>query len=234
MLSNFFFVTFCYYGICFISERLFVSGDLYLSMFYTTLSEIPGILIAIKFLDRTGRKGMMSICWFVFVFLSFLILLMPSNENASSFTKTLVVAFVFIARCSVTMVFLVLFVYFSEYYPTVIRSTALGFGSSLGRIAGMITTVVAEDLTVVVAMLIYCLCGFFSFLLTLMLPMDTTGLKMMDQVNRGDVEMSRFSRNSSASASWSDDKKVDNLIEELHGGIRGQLQQFKAHVQRLK
>jgi len=162
LLTNFFSVTFCYYGICFISERLFKTGSLYSSMFFTTLSELPGIFLALIFLERTGRKRMMWICWFIFALFAMLIMLFPPGETGRNH-KVFDVVFVFVARCSVVIVFLVIFVYFSEYYPTVIRSTTLGIGSGLGRIAGMLTTVVAEDLDIVVAMLIYCLFGFFSF-----------------------------------------------------------------------
>lgn len=227
LLTNFFCVTFCYYGICFISERLFKTGNLYSSMFFTTLSEFPGIFLAVIFLDRTGRKGMMNICWLLFALFTMLIMLLPPRETTGRAHTAFDVIFIFLARCAVTIVFLVIFVYFSEYYPTVIRSTALGFGSSLGRIAGMITTIVAEDLSIVVAMTIYCLMGFFSFALTLMLPHDTTGLKMKDHINRGDVEMSWYSHSRN-----SEEKRVDDVVQELHVGMRGQLQQLKAYALR--
>jgi len=152
-----------------------------------------------------------------------LIMLFPPGGTGRVHT-VLDVAFVFVARCAVIIVFLVIFVYFSEYYPTVIRSTALGVGSGLGRIAGMITTVVSEDLNIVVAMMIYCLIGYFSFFLTLLLPQDTTGLKMKDEVNRSDIEMSWYH--------WyrrkSEETKSDDVVQELHGGIKGQLQQLRA------
>jgi len=226
MLINIFCAVFCYYGICFISERLFKTSDLYFSMCFTTLSEVPGIFLAVAFLDRIGRKGMMNICWLFFGVLCLLIMLFPPTETSGSVQRGFDIILVFSARCSVTTLFLVIFVYFSEYYPTVIRSTALGLGSSLGRIAGMITTIVAEDLRIVVAMKIYSIFGFFSFVLTLLLPQDTTGMKMTDQVDRGEVEMSWYSR---SSGNVSEEKK-SHEIEVLHGGIMGKLQQFKAYV----
>lgn len=226
MLSNFFCATFCYYGICFISERLFHSGNLYTSMISTTLAELPAIFIAVIFIDRTGRKAMMYLCWFAFGVLTLGILLLSPSETNDSNQETFDIVLVFLSRCSVSMLFLVLFVYFSEYYPTVIRSTALGFGSSLGRIAGMITTVVAEDLSLVIALAIYSLLGFLSFALTLMLPQDTTGLKMRDYVDREHKEMSRYKRSSDVVG----EEKDGNDIEVLQSGMRGKLQQFRAHA----
>jgi len=222
MLTNFFSVTFCYYGICFISERLFKSGNLYRSIFLTTLSEMPGIFIAVFFLDWTGRKGMMKICWFVFGTLTLLTTLLPPTDSSSSLQRTFDVTFVFIGRCAISTLFFVLFIYFSEYYPTVIRTTALGFASSMGRIAGMITTFVAEDTEVVAAMLIYTIFGFFSFFLTVLLPQDTTGMEMRDQVDRGKVEMSTYSRNR--------DEDIEDDLRELSGGIKGKVQRLKANA----
>jgi len=152
-------------------------------------------------------------------------LLLPS-ETTNSEQRKLVVAFVFFARCSVTMLFLVVFVYFSEYYPTVIRSTAIGFGSSLGRIAGMITTLVAEDIKLDIAMVVYAVLGFLSFSLTLTLPQDTTGLKLRDHVDRGDIEMSSYSRNTVDG----EEEQNQDKVKQLHSGIKGKLQQMKAYT----
>jgi len=222
MLTNFFTVTFCYYGICFISERLFKSGNLFSSMFLTTLSEVPGILFGVFFLDKTGRKGMMNICWAIFAVLSLVITCMPPRDGAGSLQTILDVTFVFISRCAVSTLFYVLYVYFSEYYPTVIRAVALGFGSSLTRFAGMITTFVAEDLSVATAMLAYTLVAFMSLVLALLLPQDTTGLIMKDQVDRGGLEMSWYSRNTN-------EENGDDL-QQLHGGVKGKMQQFRAYA----
>jgi MFS family permease len=226
MLTNFFCTTFCYYGICFISERLFQAGDLYVSMFCTSISELPAIFLAVMFIDRTGRKGMMNICWLVFCIICLVIMLLHPGEISEGNQRMMDIILVFLARCSVTMLFLVVFVYFAEYYPTIIRSTAVGFGSSLGRIAGMITTVVAEDLSLVHAMLIYSILGLCSVVITLILPQDTTGLKMKDFVDRCNMEMSWFAKNFE-----NGNKELNgDDVERLHSGIRGILQKLKAYM----
>lgn len=226
MLINFFCTTFCYYGICFISERLFQAGDLYLSMFCTSISELPAIFLAVMFIDRTGRKRMMNICWLVFGVLCLVIMLLIASHPSDSNRKTVEVILIFFARCCVTMLFVVVHVYFAEYYPTVIRSLALGFGSFLGRIAGMITTVVSEDLSLTHALFIYTVLGYFALVLTLMLPQDTTGLKMRDFVDRSEVEMTRYSRNSENGS----EEQMGEDVEELHLGMKGKLQQLKAYT----
>jgi len=226
MLNNFFCASFCYYGICFISERLFKAGDLFLSMFFTTISEIPAIVLAVMFIDFTGRRGMMNICWCFFGVFSLLILVLLPGDTTGSEERTFIVIFVFLTRLSVYMLFLVLFVYFSEYYPTVIRSTALGFGSSLGRIAGMITTVVAEDISLESAMIVYAGIGFFSFVMTLILPQDTTGQKMRDHVDRSVTEVNSYSSN----LVHDNEEFTENNVKELHNGIKGKLQRLKAYT----
>jgi len=226
MLTNFFCASFCYYGICFISERLFNAGDLYLSMFFTTTSEIPAIVLAVMFIDFTGRRGMMNICWGFFGVFSLLILVLLLGNTTGSEERIFIVVFVFLTRLSVYMLFLVLFVYFSEYYPTVIRSTALGFGSSLGRIAGMITTVVAEDICLENAMIVYAGIGFFSFVMTLILPQDTTGRKMSDHVDRSVTDVISYSSN----LVHDDEELTENNVKELQSGIKGKLQRLKAYT----
>eukprot|EP00495_Collosphaeridae_sp_1-RS-2012_P008208 TRINITY_DN8136_c0_g2_i1.p3 TRINITY_DN8136_c0_g2~~TRINITY_DN8136_c0_g2_i1.p3 ORF type:complete len:51 (-),score=7.48 TRINITY_DN8136_c0_g2_i1:381-533(-) len=47
---------------------------------------------------------------------------------------------------------------------------------------------------------------------------------MKDEVNRGDVEMSWYH----SYRRKSEEEKGDNMVQELHGGIKGQLQQLRA------
>jgi len=218
LLMSFFNSTFCYYGICFISERLFRHGSLYFAMFLTTLSEVPGIFFGVLVLDYTGRRGMMNICWFLFSVLAVIISLLPPSEKTGDLQRGFDIMFVFVARCAVSTLFYTLYVYYSEYYPTVIRSTALGIGSAIGRVAGMITTVVAEDLNLVSAMMIYSLFGFFTLFLTVMLPQDTTGMEMKDQVDFSSLELKIVN-----------DENGDE-VQELSHGIKGRFQQLKAYA----
>merc|ERR550534_827817 len=75
-------------------------------------------------------------------------------------------------------------------------------------------------------MIVYVAMGVFCFVITLMLPQDTTGLKLNDHVDRSAVEMNRYLRNS---RNGNEDSN-ENKIEELNSGIKGKLQQLKAYT----
>jgi len=90
----------------------------------------------------------------------------------------------------------------------------------------MITIVVAQDISLKNAMIVYVGMGVFSSVITLLLPQDTTGLKLNDHVDRSAVEMNRYLRNS---GNGNEDSN-ENKIEELNSGMRGKLQQLKAYT----
>lgn len=222
LLSCFFATTFCYYGICFVSERLFKEGTLFFSMFITTLSEVPGIFLGAALLDRMGRKGMMTTCWFFFTVTTMIITLNPPSASTGDIQRAFDLVLIFVGRCAASTQSMVIYVYFSEYYPTIIRTTALGIGSSLGRIGGITTSIVAADFNLVTAMMTYSLLGGFSFFITIMLPQDTTGGEMKDQLDKSDCDMSWYSRHKN--------EGEGDEVRELSSGIKGKFQQYKAHA----
>ena len=189
LLLSFFLLVFGYYGISFISERIFEAAtktdasnnDTYDEMAITTASEIPGLIIGIFFLDRIGRKKTMIYCFGIFTICCIFLLF----EFVQS-SDVLGIMFVFFGRMTISLAFLVAYVYFSEYYPTVIRTTALGFASSLGRVAGMITSFVSEDLSITLAMLLYGIGGLIAFICVILLKQDTTGMDMATEINKRD------------------------------------------------
>jgi hypothetical protein len=62
MVINFMMSLGCYYGIVFVSERLFQNTSLYECEFITTLAELPAVVVA-WYIDRIGRKKMMEVTW---------------------------------------------------------------------------------------------------------------------------------------------------------------------------
>merc|ERR1712129_404380 len=77
--------------------------------------------------------------------------------------------------------FMSIYIYFSEYYPTAIRSTALGMASALGRIAGMSTSIVSEDTPFGIGILLYAISGGIAFLCVLGVG-ETMGQSMATSV----------------------------------------------------
>lgn len=179
MFTTTFSAAFCYYGIFFVSRILLQAHDIYFSMLLISLSEIPGILLGFYFLDQTGRKGLLGICWFLFSVVCIILVKIPEIGDDGSWWMTTVVLLL-CAQCSMNMALVIVFIYIEEYYPTVIRSTADGYASSLSELASVATTVVSNNFTNKTSILLYTICSLFAFILTLMLPQDTTGMAMKE------------------------------------------------------
>merc|ERR1712066_503750 len=131
LLAAFFSCVLTYYGICILSDEIFKGEHLYYDMFISTLSEVPGLFFGWLMLDRIGRKKTMYIFYAVFTVACCLLVWKPILENES-----LAVFLVFTARMAISTSFYVIYIYYSEFYPTIIRNVALGLASSVGRIAG--------------------------------------------------------------------------------------------------
>ena len=169
---------FGYYGISFISERyfeLFGNFDIYSEMVISTSSEIPSLLLGLFMLDRFGRKNTMTINFGIFAFCC--IGLSISND-----TPYFGLFGVFLARMSISLSFMAIYIYFSEYYPTVIRSTALGCASALGRFAGIATSYISQDLSIKMGMMLYGLSGIVASVSINSLPQDTLGKDLATSV----------------------------------------------------
>ncbi|KAG9140842.1 hypothetical protein Leryth_010391 [Lithospermum erythrorhizon] len=151
----FFGLTFSYYGIILLTSELSSPDNkcrstvsmvpnskpddsLYITVFITSLAEIPGLAISAFIVDRIGRKISM-VMMFGFCFA----LLLPLVTYQSRIITTVLL---FGARMFISATFNVLSLYAPEVYPTNIRSTGVGIASSVGRIGGMVCPMVAVGL----------------------------------------------------------------------------------------
>ena len=183
-----FMCVFGYYGISFISVRFFSTGEdlgdepwkhnkLYVESLISASSEIPGLFLGMVILDRIGRKMTMLISFSAFSMTSFA-LVFDDVQN----TEWLGVVMVFTARLTVSLGFTVIYIYFSEYYPTNIRSTALGMAASLGKIAGISTGFVSEELPFSMGILLYAISGVIA-LIAVGFVSETMGHNLRDSIS---------------------------------------------------
>ena len=175
-------ITFAYYGVSFLSERFFDQlgsqsddddTDKYWKIAVTTSSEIPGVLVAMLTLDRIGRKWSMML-YFGFSAISCFCLIDEELQNIEPLSVTLV----FVARGCASIAFFVVYIYFSEYYPTQVRNTALGLAASLSRISGMSTTYLSQSDDISYSFFLLGLASSCGFVATSMLQQDTTGVDL--------------------------------------------------------
>merc|ERR1711862_404822 len=88
-----------------------------------------------------------------------------------------------VSRGSIAASFNAIWIYTPEAYPTRVRATALGFGSSMARVAGIITPFVANGLIKVnyfIPFVIYVLANILGFVAAALLPFETKGLSLPD------------------------------------------------------
>eukprot|EP01084_Bolivina_argentea_P110884 197940_1 len=172
-----FITTFTYYGISFLSERFFdqlTSGEndteKYWKVVVTTSSELPGIIIGMFVLDVIGRKMFMVIAYGI-CGVCMLCLINIDIQNIEWLSLILV----FVGRMCAIMVFYVLYIYFTEYYPTQIRNTSLGFANGLARFGGMMATYVAQSGNIAYAFYLIGLAAVCGCVASYLLKQDTTG-----------------------------------------------------------
>ena len=117
---------FGYYGISFISERYFeqldddfnVNDDIYWQMTVTTTSEIPALIFGVLLIERIGRKR--TLMWSFFIFsISCLLLIIRIIQ----YSRIIGIILVFFGRMWISLAYMVIFIYFTEYYPPWIRAS---------------------------------------------------------------------------------------------------------------
>ncbi|KAK9097631.1 hypothetical protein Sjap_023128 [Stephania japonica] len=152
----------------------------YGDVFITSIAEFPGLLLAAVTVDRLGRKLSMS----SMLFLSCLFLL-PLIFNHS---ENLTTGLLFGARMSITGSFAILYIYAPEIYPTSVRTTGVGVGSSVGRLGGMVCPLVAvglvSDCHRTAAILLFGAIVLFSGVAVVLFPLETKGRELSDSLQK--------------------------------------------------
>ncbi|KAI3740389.1 hypothetical protein L2E82_30818 [Cichorium intybus] len=94
----------------------------------------------------------------------------------------------FMARICITTTFMVAYIYAPEIYPTSVRTTGVGVGSSVGRIGGMICPLVAVGLIhgchQTAAILLFKFVIFSSGVCVMLFPFETSGWELTDSTVR--------------------------------------------------
>ncbi|KAJ0735315.1 putative major facilitator, sugar transporter, major facilitator superfamily [Helianthus annuus] len=148
----------------------------YKDIFITSFAEFPGLLISAFTIDKLGRKLSMSIMFFLCC-----LFLLPLVSHQP---QTVTTALLFLARVCITTTFTVVYIYAPEIYPTSVRTTGVGVGSSVGRIGGMICPLVAVGLIhgchQTAAILLFEFVIFSSGVCVLLFPFETSGRDLTD------------------------------------------------------
>jgi len=176
-----------WYGIIFLSERLFEDYSLYLCEILTTLSEIPGFVFGGFTMNRIGRKNMIisTMGWATLCFVA--IVLLWRYELDDPYAWVIIVILVLMTRSATSLHAISVQLYMSEYYPTAIRATAIGSGLFLCKFGAIGGTLVSEDLDILTAATVFTIVSAIGFSTSLLIKEDTTFKELTNEVDRFDV-----------------------------------------------
>ena len=121
-----------YYGIGFNVKNL--SGDPYLNVFYMALVETVGFRSAIFVSRWLGRKKSFIICTGITTFLMLTIVLMDAGINKIEYSEMRLTVLTFTGKMFIAASMAVIDCFTCESFPTVARSTGVGFANFAGSI----------------------------------------------------------------------------------------------------
>lgn len=134
-----------YYGLILLAPSLLSKkkepGHIdYMSLFIATVSEIPGIAMAVLLFIFFSRKASLATL-LAFSTASVFLLLLYQHVSKRALLAVVTGARLFSSTC-----FSVIWVYTQELFPTTLRSQGVGSCSSFARVAGIVTPFIATNL----------------------------------------------------------------------------------------
>ena len=161
-----------------------LTAEDFLYIFWASLAEFPGGLIALYVMDIIGRKKTFAITGALFTISVSLILL------GCSLSIEVLTILLFIARGSCVAYGQCLTVYTPEVYPTHIRALGVGAAFTFVRVGGMVTPYFAHVLVAyswTLSIVMYSLFGLLLTLISFCLPLETKGLDL-SSLDQGTVQ----------------------------------------------
>ncbi|XP_014250926.1 organic cation transporter protein [Cimex lectularius] len=159
-----------------------LEGNPFLILFVMGLIEIPGYLLTMYLLDKTGRRC--SICSFMIIGATACLITAVLPSDWSFFATCVVFAGKFCIACS----FAIIYNYSAEIFPTVLRNTGLGFGSMCARFSATLTPLITllDSFDKRVPTVVFASVTLLSGFLTMFLP-ETLGQPMPQSLQDGET-----------------------------------------------
>ncbi|CAI7993850.1 Synaptic vesicle 2-related protein [Geodia barretti] len=152
-----------------------LSNGTYIKIFWTSVAELPGLVVTIIIIEILGRKKTMALESFG-TMAGFLLLFVCSTSEVTTL-------FLFLTRAFATGVFQTVYVYTPEVYPTSIRASALGLHTTASRIGALLTPFNAQVVfhsSDIAAVSFYAGSCLLLVISSLLLPIETKGKSMKD------------------------------------------------------
>jgi len=144
---------YAYYGVAFVSERLFENTSLYISESIINVSELPAIAFGMV-MGKIGWKWMTIYTRIIPAFAIMITAILWRFVDSVSYIWMINVVFVFLARGLSLTALMVTGTYLPVYFPTAIRSTAVGLSIGVARLGEMVAIFISEDFEIETSLVI--------------------------------------------------------------------------------
>ncbi|XP_046654329.1 organic cation transporter protein-like [Daphnia pulicaria] len=134
---NWFANSLVYYGLTLNSGSLV--GDPHLMLFISGIIEVPAYLLSAKIIDILGRRPVISFCLVSGGLACICTTYFPQSSFAWTTATTSVVM---LGKSLISISFAIIYNYTAELFPTVVRSSAVGIGSTSARVSGTLTPLI--------------------------------------------------------------------------------------------
>ncbi|KRZ21263.1 Organic cation transporter protein [Trichinella pseudospiralis] len=149
----------------------FLGGDINLSFIIGGFLELPFLVVVLLAINRIGRRWMLIVGFVLCASLMLFTLVVPAEY------KIIKLLLVLLAKSALASVYAINYTYTSELFPTVLRNTAMGLCSMIGRIGSFAASYfalwLAEDYAILMSLL-YSAIALIAGGLCLLLP-ETAG-----------------------------------------------------------
>ncbi|XP_049870116.1 organic cation transporter protein-like isoform X2 [Pectinophora gossypiella] len=168
-----------YYGLAINTGKL--NGNPFIILFLSGFVELPGYIIGMYLVSIIGHRATLSSTMLLSGVACLVIVLLP---QASTMTTVAAMIGKFIASGS----FAIIYKYSAELFPTVVRSSGVGFGTMCGSISAALTPLITllDTFKPEIPTIIFGLSGLVFGLCCMLLP-ETRGRKLPQTLEDGEL-----------------------------------------------
>lgn len=177
MSFNWLTCSYCFYGVSQYVGQL--SGDVFINVAASASVTLLGTLLSIPLMKVIGRRTIVIVFSFVCAFCLLVLAVIPQGTGSVVCASIGVVASF--------IVFVVVYLYCTELFPTVVRNAAIGVSSMSARVGSMVAPFVIslEDVAVWLPPVCFALLPLIAGCVTFLLP-ETKGCEFMTTIEEGE------------------------------------------------
>ncbi|CAB3226706.1 unnamed protein product [Arctia plantaginis] len=177
MAFNWFTCSYCFYGV---SQYIsFLTGDIFVNVAISATFALFGTFASVPLISVMNRRTMLLLFQAICAICLYALAFLPEG--------TISVGCACVGNLAAFVVFILVYLYCSELFPTVVRNAALGFSSMTARIGSMIAPFVVglRDTAVFLPPVIFAIPPTLACIITMFLP-ETKGCPLMTTLQEGE------------------------------------------------